>query len=264
MSILHQSPWSTKETDRSLVSCSENPGKDLQGKYIAGIVTSQFKELAIRREQKMSKMKEMLNGLSELSRKDLELLINEATRLFRSMRKVRIKRIFKRCGKPGCTCEKGELADYGHGPYLYAIWSENGKARQKSLGRIYHEWEFKRMAGTELPLWFEKRLLVSEKEYLALTPERRWSCKERSLSDAEFLAFYNILPDEDKVGRPRRLRYNKDKFDTAVSEAEDQQTIGLNEFQHYGIGTLRGVLVLRSMLAKGFYLVEKADGGNDA
>lgn len=248
----------------SLASCSKNPDRSLQDARVTGILTSQFKELAARKEPEVSKIQEITNDLSELSRDDLKFLVYRASQLLKGMRKLRIKRLFKRCGKPGCTCTQGELTDYGHGPYLYAIWSENGKRRQKSLGRIYHEWEFKRMAGTELPVWFEKRFLVSEKEYLAKTLEGRWSCKERSLDDAEFLAFYNILPDEDKVGRPRRLRYHQDKFDAAVSEALDQQTRGENEFQHYGIGTLRGVLHLRSMLAKGFYLVETADGENDA
>lgn len=228
------------------------------------MVTSQFKELAAGKEQEVSKTKEVLSDLSELSRKDLELLINEATRLFRSMRKVRIKRVFKRCGKPLCTCAYGELADYGHGPYLYAIWSEDGRARQKSLGRIHHEWEFERMAKAVPPVWFDGRFSVSQKQYDALTPQKRRSCKEWSLTDAEFLAFYNIPPLEDKVGRPRKLRYNKDKFDTEFSRTKDKHEIAFSEFRRYGIGTLRGVFLLRSMLAKGFYLVETADGENDA
>lgn len=212
----------------------------------------------------MSKTREMLNDLSELSRKDLELLINEATRLFRSMRKVRIKRIFKRCGKPGCTCAQGELTDYGHGPYLYAIWSENGRARQKSLGRFYHERELERMAQAVPPAWFDKRFFVSQKQYDALTPQGRWSCKEWSLTSEEFLTFYNIPQHEDNVGRPRKLRFNKDKYDTEFNRAKDKHEIGFSEFRHYGIGTLRGVLYLRSILAKGFYLVENTDGENDA
>lgn len=262
--FLHQSPWSTKKLSSGLVSCSKNPDEDLQGEYITGIVTSQFKKLAIREEQEMSKMKEMLNDLLGLNRKDLELLINEATRLFRSMRKIRIKRIFKRCGKPGCTCEKGELTDYGHGPYLYAIWSEDGKARQMSLGRAFHERELETMANAVPPVWFDKRFLVSQKQYDALKPQRRWSCKEWSLTDAEFLTFYNIPPHEDNVGRPRKLRYDKDKYDTEFSRTRDKHEISFSEFRRYGVGTLRGVFLLRSMLARGFYLVEKTDGENDA
>lgn len=208
----------------------------------------------------MSKIRELLHDLTELNRDELELLLNEATRLFKGMRKIRIKRLFKRCGKAGCTCAQGELTDYGHGPYLYAIWSENGKRTQRSIGRVYYEWEFERMAKAALPVWYSKPFRVSDKEYDALSTQGRWSCKEWSLTDVEFLALYNISPSEDKVGRPRKLRFNKDKFYAEFSKVEDTHTVGESEFRHYGIGTLRGVLLLREMLTRGFYLETSTDG----
>jgi hypothetical protein len=36
-----------------------------------------------------------------------------------------------RCGKPGCTCERGAL----HGPYFYRFWREGGRLRKQYIAR---------------------------------------------------------------------------------------------------------------------------------
>ncbi len=260
LSSFREASKPTSEPDTGLLSCNRNQDADLQDGRVAGIVTGRSEHLATEQEVIMSKIQELTNSLSELSRDDLEFLIYRATSLLKSMRVVRIRRLYKRCGKDGCTCAKGALTDYGHGPYLYATWSTNGKQRQRSLGREYHDREFKRMAQTKLPSWFEKRFHVSNKQFDAMSKEHQWGCTEKALDDQEFLMLYNIAPEEDHVGRPRKLRYNRDKYKTALLKAQDSLTIGLNEFQHYGVGTLRGVLILRQMLSKGFHLAEKAEG----
>lgn len=212
----------------------------------------------------MSKIQEITNSLPELDKDDLEFLLHRVLGLLKGMRVVRIKRIYKRCGKSKCTCAQGALADYGHGPYLYAVWSEDGNTRQKSLGREYHDREFGRMTQARLPSWFDKQFSVSPKRYEAMSKQQQWSCSERALDDQEFLALYNIAPQEDHVGRPRKLRYSRGKYKAALLKAQDALTVGLNEFQHYGVGTLRGVLILRQMISDGFYLEKKAEGNNDA
>ena len=38
---------------------------------------------------------------------------------------------WKRCGKPGCRCARGEL----HGPYFYRYWYEAGRRRKAYVSR---------------------------------------------------------------------------------------------------------------------------------
>ncbi len=41
----------------------------------------------------------------------------------------------RRCGRAGCDCMGGEVADVGHGPYWYAYWSEDGKTQSQYIGK---------------------------------------------------------------------------------------------------------------------------------
>lgn len=41
----------------------------------------------------------------------------------------------RRCGKAGCRCVVGEVAEVGHGPYWYAYWKKRGKVRSQYVGK---------------------------------------------------------------------------------------------------------------------------------
>lgn len=41
----------------------------------------------------------------------------------------------RRCGKAECRCMEGNLAEVGHGPYWYAYWKEQGKLRNRYIGK---------------------------------------------------------------------------------------------------------------------------------
>lgn len=41
----------------------------------------------------------------------------------------------RRCGKAGCKCMNGDVAEVGHGPYWYAYWKEQGKVRSRYVGK---------------------------------------------------------------------------------------------------------------------------------
>jgi len=39
------------------------------------------------------------------------------------------------CNRKGCKCMAGEVADVGHGPYLYAYWKEQGKVKSRYMDK---------------------------------------------------------------------------------------------------------------------------------
>lgn len=41
----------------------------------------------------------------------------------------------RRCGRAGCRCMSGDVAEVGHGPYWYAYWKEHGKMRSQYVGK---------------------------------------------------------------------------------------------------------------------------------
>jgi len=41
----------------------------------------------------------------------------------------------RRCGKLHCSCMDGEILEVGHGPYWYAYWNDNGKTKNKYVGK---------------------------------------------------------------------------------------------------------------------------------
>lgn len=47
---------------------------------------------------------------------------------------VTYQRELVKCGKPNCrSCSKGP----GHGPYIYAYWSDLGRTRALYIGKVY-------------------------------------------------------------------------------------------------------------------------------
>ncbi|MGG6270752.1 DUF6788 family protein [Leptolyngbya sp. AN03gr2] len=41
----------------------------------------------------------------------------------------------RRCGKISCPCMEGEISEVGHGPYWYAYWHEQGRTKNKYIGK---------------------------------------------------------------------------------------------------------------------------------
>ncbi|MDA2970199.1 MAG: hypothetical protein O3A48_03060 [Actinomycetota bacterium] len=78
--------------------------------------------------------KDILEGLSELNESDLKrvkLLVDNKLSSNNDLKiSYRAKNI--KCGKESCS-------SCPHGPYWYAVWTENGKRKTKYLGKNLNE-----------------------------------------------------------------------------------------------------------------------------
>jgi hypothetical protein len=75
---------------------------------------------------------------------------------------------FKKCGRPGCKCARGEL----HGPYLIRVWYE-GKTRR----RAYVSAKDMTRVEAGIKLFDVERRLVKQRAYLA----QRIGARQRAL-----------------------------------------------------------------------------------
>lgn len=162
--------------------------------------------------------------------------------------RIRLKHVYKKCNKDNCTCRYGDVEEYGHGPYIYVTWSENGRQRQKSLGRCYLKSELDRLADTPRPSVVD---FIVPREQAEKNRER---FDEWTLNYDDYAKYYGVYPHEDKLGRPQVVYYDRSRYEKAVSKWRETQVSGTNEFAHLGVGSPRGVRVLRSMLNRGYYL----------
>jgi hypothetical protein len=204
----------------------------------------------------MGKKKDVLDLLAELTHPEL-LEIETAVRASKKKFKpFRIKRKFKRCGKPDCFCMDGPADNSWenlHGPYLFAQWREGGKTRTASLGREYSSDEISE-AGNGLPNWYD--FIISQKQYDGMSQDRQWECYERSLENDEFEAHYGIAPMDDNIGRARKLRYDSRAYKTAYDEAEQANKVKWSDWAKLGVGTFSGIQILDDLVKRGYYFKE--------
>lgn len=200
----------------------------------------------------MGKISQILDEL-KLNRWELEDLIREAQERLKAARPVYLKEVFKRCGKPGCTCTYGDVSEYGHGPYLYAVWSENGKQAQKSLGPKFEDEQIQEIRNQPKPQWYDFR--VDQKKIDRMSQERQWEVRERTLEHEEFLAYYGVNPWEDTLNRPRSFKYDRRAYRDALEDWQSSREIALSRFSLYGVGTKRGVSILQGLEEKGCYII---------
>jgi hypothetical protein len=200
----------------------------------------------------MGKIEKILDGL-DLGRDDLLALSKEALRRASVMRQIHIKQIYKRCGKPACWC--ADLGpDEGHGPYLYASWTEGKRQVQKSLGPCCDQEAIAAMRDRFAPDWLDF-VLVGKSLSKAQNGPNRWEIYDRTLDQVEFERFYGLPVYEDNLDRPKILSYDRKAYEQALNEWQEQHEIAWSEFAYrFGVCTSKGISTLKSLLARGFYL----------
>lgn len=202
----------------------------------------------------MSKISDLLASLA-LSRSEM-LELREC--LDRSLKghKVTIRQTYKRCGKEGCSCEFGELKRFGHGPYLYASWTDPDNGAQLIyLGKSAAQEEIEEMRLFPEPHWLDYSYPLSAKK------SRKTSAGpllwERTMLPSEFLRFYGVTLDEDRLNRDTMRLVNDDAYESAVRTWQAEQDALNGEFSHLGIVTPRAVGILRRLVSQGYEVVLK-------
>lgn len=200
----------------------------------------------------MCKIDEML---AELNREDLQTIMSKSKTLLDAMRPIHIKELYKKCGKKNCTCAHGSVAEYGHGPYLYVIYTDHdGGQKQRSLGRKMSEEEIEQICGKPFPRWFD--FLVTDRQYKKLSRDKNWQVHERELTFDEFEEYYGIPMAEDALGRECKFRYDYQKFDDEFEKWSEMQKVCVSAWANvYGIGTIKSYSIVKSLIEQGYYLV---------
>ena len=166
----------------------------------------------------------------------------------------RIRTRFVKCGNGDCWCEIGGNR---HGPYLYALWRQDGKTHQRSLGLKFEQ--------SALDAWDPARpdkkkvFRLSPDEYGKLTVDESLLYVEWELSDREFYERYGVGKDEDKFGRHRGFYALSDDYDVYIEEMYlywERERIPQNRWARFGVGTLSGIAILEGLEKSGFYLKE--------
>lgn len=198
-------------------------------------------------------MSDLYSLLDGLSRRELQDLISEANRRLSDMRPVHIKQMYKRCGKASCWCAHADKTD-GHGPYLYAVYTERGQQHQKSLGVRFTPEQIEDYRSRRRPRWLDFVLTGKALERAKAGPNK-WDFQQRELNSIEFEQFFGLPMEEDNLSRPRSLTFNYVEYDKALVEFDQQQEMVYSSFASWGVCTRKGYSTLKSLTERGFYLV---------
>lgn len=198
-------------------------------------------------------MNDLLSVLDGLSRRDLQDLISEANRRLADMRPVHIKLMYKRCGKIGCACADIDKTQ-GHGPYLYAVYTERGKQQQKSLGVRFTPEQIDDMRSRRRPTWLDFVLTGKSLDRAQIGPEK-YDVATRGLNSIEFEQFYGLPMEEDNFNRPKSLSFNYAEYEKKLNDFDAVQEMLYSPFASWGVCTRKGYSTLKSLTERGFYLV---------
>lgn len=199
-------------------------------------------------------MNDLFSLLDGLSRRDLQDLISEANRRLSAMRPVHIKRVYKKCGRRSCWCY-GDVEEIGgHGPYLYAIYTERGRQQQKSLGVYCTSEEIEDLRSRRRPTWLDFVLTGKALDRAKAGP-KKYNFSTRELNFVEFEQFYGLPREEDNFNRPKSLSFNYVGYEKAVNDFDRQREMIYSEFASWGVCTSKGYSTLKSLTERGFYLV---------
>ncbi len=189
--------------------------------------------------------------LCDLNRMELLELSGEIEELLKRFRPYRIKERFVSCGDVDCWCVHSEDR---HGPYLSVVFRENGKTRSLALGP--------KLTLDEMAANVPKRPSVWD--YLKV-PDYRFQKMPRSstdgwvslvLSEAEFEARYGVSKAGDRFKRSDRFWGSEgdcERFDIELGLMEEMEMIQCNPWALYGVGTLKGIAILRRLEGRGYY-----------
>lgn len=199
-------------------------------------------------------MRNFNSVLDGLSREDLQDLVSQGVKRLAAMRPVHIRHLYKRCGKDTCWCFQADKTD-GHGPYLYAIYTDRGMQYQKSLGSYFTEDQIQAMLNRACPGWLDF-VVRRVKDIERLRQTNKWyEFSSRRLTFGEFEEFYGVSVEEDKMSHPRDVWYNYVEFQKAVEKWQAAQDRLTSSFASLGVVSEKGYSTLKSLTDRGFYLV---------
>lgn len=197
----------------------------------------------------MGKFSEMIREL-KLNRWQLKELIIDAQNAYDEMIPFYIKEHYKRCGKPNCWCATSQ----GHGPYVYVVWSEKGRQRQKSLGARATPDQIEAIIGKRKPDWMDFIMTGKALKKALADTEKTKQLHERYLNPIDFERFYGLSKDEDGLNRPDHVQYNFHEYEKAKNDYDEEQQLVHSLWARWGVVNKRGQSVLNSLLDRGFYL----------
>lgn len=177
--------------------------------------------------------------LKDLRKEELLELVEQAEKKLSAMRTITLRVLVK-----------------GAYDYVYATWTDTtGKACQKSLGRWYGEGELKALANTAKPRELDYR--IPEKKAKEMQEAGNWEgVSTWLLDDDDFEKVYECKPHEDRLGRPRRLWFNRTKWQADLAQWNEQQKLWTeNKWSGSGVGTAKGVAWLTRMEKEGHTIV---------
>lgn len=202
-----------------------------------------------------------MKELKDMSRTELMSTIYRAEQMVKRFKPLSISRRFSRCGKPGCFCKDGPASgEWGnlHGPYVYARFSEAGKNRRVSLGKLYTEEDIEEVQSRSR-LRLDEFLKVPHEVYLKMNADDRQNllywCE---LSDEAFAEKYGISPKDDNFGRDRKFWGTNAQYEAYQSafriQVEEYNAVSDELCVVHGIGDVAGQQRLRMLLTNGYYI----------
>ncbi len=94
-----------------------------------------------------------------LDRGDLLLMIKACQEKLSHIRPITLTEVYKKCGKKDCSCHFGDVAEYGHGPYLQASYKDDDdKRKTKNLGKVQNYQWFNDQRSKIEPKWYNYRI----------------------------------------------------------------------------------------------------------
>jgi len=179
-------------------------------------------------------MRDFSDILKGLSKSELKELVTQAESRMNEIRDITLRVIVK-----------------GAYDYVYATWYEHGVTQQKSLGRWYGQGELKALADSPKPREVDYR--ISEAKGKAMQDSENWQgVSYWNLDDDEFLEVHGCKPHEDMLGRPRKLWFNRQKWQADLKKWESQKRLWTeNKWSRAGVGTEKGLTWLKRMESEG-------------
>ncbi len=202
------------------------------------------------------KTKEVLLWLEAEDRETLLLIRKKASEIIETFRPMRLSSVWKRCGRQECTCN--DSLDDRHGPYLNLSYNnDKGERVQRSLGPKWQMEDLWDMSEEGRPVWYEPVFVVPDgalRKVRSQEQRREKGWERRDLSDKEFARYYGLALSEDQMTRTRSLWILQDAYQSAVQSWEDMQEIAISNWATHGVGNLKAIRLLDSLLKSGYFL----------
>lgn len=204
-----------------------------------------------------------IDNLNTLKYQELVELRTAISARLKNLSGIRLKKKWKRCGKKTCYCSSGPSdGSWGnlHGPYVFAqfVDNETKKPRVLSLGR-YCEANDAQVAKKTILAYWPAFYTITPAEAEKMKEEGHWLLYSKTLSRQEFVDFYGLNMEDDKLDR-HRMYYateaSHQAFEAAVRALDELREAAGNDWAiKYGIGEVKGQRRLCDLLRGDYYLV---------